>query len=703
MCGICGVISVDDRATRDLARFVPPMMGAMRHRGPDEAGRLDEPGIALGMRRLSIIDRETGSQPAYNEDRTIAVVSNGEIYNFAALRRELIEHGHQFRSRCDTEVIVHAYEQWGDACLTHLRGMFALAIYDRPRRRLLLARDRLGIKPLYYTRVGGRLLFASEVRALLASGLVARELSRDGLESYLLFGSVSEPATLIEGVRSLPPGHALPILVDGPAIHGRATASAMSPAPYPYWTLPPMTAAPRNGAPHDRAPGGANGEGGWDGAKDGGRGANGRSSGNGVNAAVAGRDAAHVLRRLLEDSVDLHLVSDEPLGVFLSGGVDSTTIAALASRARSGVRCYTITLPRARVRRVGGRARRTARRLGVEHCELLVEPSEMLDDLDSALSALDQPSVDGINTYCVSAAVRRAGAKVALSGLGGDELFGGYRTFRWMPALGRLSTVARWTPRSRVTPARMPLTTAGAWTHSRGPDGSPGVDLARARRAAASVLLRAHACSVRRGGRVGEPSIGTVDAAPSMRARAGRSPGDRTGCATSAWRCWNDDTRAHGDGLRSVRRRLVLRAAVLHAEHAAARRRCDEHGAFAGAARAAARPSDRGVRGRADGGGEVAPRRLQAAARRRAPGDLLPREVSERPKRGFTFPWEQWMHGPLAPRVTTRLRDLAPALDPHLDRQAKSPSAWTAFQAGRNGWLRPWSLFVLDDWVRRHL
>ena len=189
----------------------------MIHRGPDAAGDLDEPGIAMSMRRLSIIDRATGQQPQFNEDGDVAVISNGEIYNFQELRYELTRKGHRFCTLSDTEAIVHAYEEWGEACLSRLRGMFALAIYDRRpgavnddvRGRLLLARDRLGIKPLYYVRASGLLLFASEVRALLASRAFMPELSPAGLESYLLFGSVSEPGTLIEGVRSLPPGHAL--------------------------------------------------------------------------------------------------------------------------------------------------------------------------------------------------------------------------------------------------------------------------------------------------------------------------------------------------------------------------------------------------------------------------------------------------------------------------------------------------------------
>jgi asparagine synthase (glutamine-hydrolysing) len=644
MCGICGVVASDARTAADLGRFVTPMMAAMWHRGPDEGGHLNAPGISLGMRRLSIVDRETSSQPMFNEQRTIAVISNGEIYNFVALRRELIARGHHFRSRGDTETIVHAYEEWGDECLAHLRGMFALAIYDRPRRRLLLARDRLGIKPLYYARVNGRLVFASEVRALLASGLVARELSREGLESYLLFGSVSEPATLIEGVHSLPPGHALNVTVDpfpAPA-SAAAAASAMSPESRPYWTLPVTTAV------------------------------NGKGNG-----------AAHSLRELLEDSVDVHLISDEPLGVFLSGGVDSTAIAALASRARAGVRCYTIAF-REREFDESEVARRTARQLGVEHEELLVEPREMLDGLDAALGALDQPSVDGINTYCVSAAVRRAGAKVALSGLGGDELFGGYRTFRWMPTLGRLSTMARWTPRLVRHASAHAMTAAGAWTHRvdqtdriaslwREPDALPHPFF--------------FARTVFGPGEVAElmPQHASSDAA---------SP-------ACGWRGWNDDTVRMTRGLdqfgavscfelRSYMLNTLLRDAdtMSMAHSLELRVPLLDHPIVEFVSAQAAAVKERH--------GAYKPLLVDAL------GDLLPREVSERPKRGFTFPWEQWMRGPLAPRIDARLRDLAPALAPHVE-QRSTVSTWTGFQAGRNCWLRPWSLFVLDDWVRRNL
>lgn len=675
MCGICGIVAAEEwRAVGELDRIARRMAAAMVHRGPDDAGHLAEPGIALGMRRLSIIDRATGQQPVCNEDGSIAVIFNGEIYNCAELRQQLERQGHHFRTACDTEAIVHAYEEWGDDCLTHLRGMFALAIYDRgapgpagesasapaatparahvlteveaaassPRRggsqsaaqprprRLLLARDRLGIKPLYYARRGGRLLFASEVRALLASGELSADLSPAGLESYLLFGSVAEPMTVIDDVQSLPPGHAMAVPI-GAAVNGVR--------PHAYWTFTPEASTASASAPR-----------------------------------------AGALRSLLEDSVRVHLISDEPLGVFLSGGVDSTAIAALASRARAGVRCYTIRFrePEFDESEV---ARRTARRLGVEHCELLLEADEMLDGLDAAIGALDQPSVDGINTYCVSGAVRRAGAKVALSGLGGDELFGGYRTFRWMAALGRLSTVARHTPSAmRHAGARM-MAHAGGW-------------LGRA----SEVDRIAALC--REPGALPHPFFfaRTVFAPDEARAFA-RGAAQ----ASAPWRTWMDesaDAARHCEGPFSAVSYLEMRSYMLNTLLRDADAMSMAHSLelrvplldhpiveFVSAQPDAAKQR----------AGAYKPLLVDAL------DGLLPEEVSARPKRGFTFPWATWMRGPLAPRVEAGLRDLAPPLAEHLHRAAAADT-WRPFIHGRagSGWLRPWSLFVLNEWVRRH-
>ena len=218
MCGICGVIGVESIQSGEVA--VRRMMDAMLHRGPDAEGVLLVPPVAAGMRRLAIIDLPGGSQPIWNETQTLATVFNGEIYNFRELRKELEDAGHRFRTRSDTEVIVHAYEEWGERCVQRLRGMFGFAMVEMPQgpagraSHVFLARDRLGIKPLYYALVDRKLFFASEVRALLASGNVPARLALGTIPAYLLFGSVCDPGTLVEGVASLPPGHSLRIALD---------------------------------------------------------------------------------------------------------------------------------------------------------------------------------------------------------------------------------------------------------------------------------------------------------------------------------------------------------------------------------------------------------------------------------------------------------------------------------------------------------
>src|SRR3990170_2804954 len=404
MCGICGVIG-ETRGEVAGSR-VRSMLAGLVHRGPDDEGVLAKPGAVLGMRRLSIIDLAGGHQPVFNEDGTVGVVFNGEIYNFPHLRASLESRGHRFRTHSDTEVLVHAYEEWGERCLTHLRGMFAFALWDGRagsgpgESRVLLARDRLGIKPLYYAEADGALLFASEVRALLASGAVARRLARESIEAYLLFGSVVEPMTLVQGVFSLPPGHAL--MVSCRDAQKRKVAA--------YWDLAEAARGLRKSDLPKTLP-----------------------------------EAAKAARPLLEEAVRSHLVSDVPLGLFLSSGIDSTALAALASRERSGLHTFTIVFPEQEFSEAEI-ARRTAERFATEHRELMVSGEQMLAQLPQAVGALDQPSMDGINTYFVSWAARQAGLKVALSGLGGDELFGGYTTFRWLPRVAALAALARCLP-----------------------------------------------------------------------------------------------------------------------------------------------------------------------------------------------------------------------------------------------------------------
>src|ERR1700757_507451 len=408
MCGICGIVGVGSRERGEV--LVRRMMAAIVHRGPDAEGILIAPPVVAGSRRLSIIDLPGGSQPVWNETETLAVVYNGEIYNFRELRKELEAAGHTFRTNSDTEVIVHAFETWKEKCVERLHGMFTFAIVEMPQgpggraTRVFIARDRMGIKPLYYAIVDGALFFASEVRALLASGAVPARLSADALSSYLLFGSVSEPVTLVEGVFSLPPGHYLDVRA------GEEEIRPILPKPY------------------------------WNGAKE-------RARENGLGATSTAATPAGRGRPLLEQAVASHLIADVPVGVFLSSGLDSTAIAALASRAQRGIHTFTVAFPDVEFSEAE-KARRTAERLGTEHSEYTLSGEEMLARLDEAVASFDQPSMDGINTYFVSWAARQAGLKVALSGLGSDELFGGYPSFRTTQMLSKVAGAARLLPRS---------------------------------------------------------------------------------------------------------------------------------------------------------------------------------------------------------------------------------------------------------------
>src|SRR6266403_1832879 len=385
------------------------MTAAMRHRGPDEEGFLvDEvraPGLALGMRRLSIIDLKTGHQPVWNETRDVAVIFNGELYNYRELRERLMLSGHRFSTQSDTEILVHAWEEWGEDCLDELRGMFALALLDLRRRYataplLFLARDPLGIKPLYYTQTNEGFAFASEVRALVAGGMAPKQVSQDALTSYFLFGSVSEPVTLLDGVFSLPPGHRMLLYVPERRRMPRARA---------WWDATRSPAAKDARATRDFS------------------------------------SAAKSLRPLLQDAVRAHLIADVPVGLFLSSGLDSSALAALAARERAGICSFTLSFPGTAYDEAP-LARSDAKHCGTKHREIPLEGDAVVSRLDEAVAALDQPSMDGINTYFVSWAAREAGLKVALSGLGGDELFGGYATFTDTPRIKRLIRMAWFVP-----------------------------------------------------------------------------------------------------------------------------------------------------------------------------------------------------------------------------------------------------------------
>lgn len=480
MCGIFGVI-VSAVKQCDLCSAVTGMQTSLAHRGPDDNGTIElhHEGLILGHTRLSILDlSEAGHQPMQDRETGNWVVFNGEIYNFKSLREELgvrgegqgsrsepgdenfgfrnadfgfNKHrnevqssvsGHQspvgfdWKSNSDTEVILRAYAKWGKDCVTRFRGMFAFAIWDEREKELFLARDPFGIKPLYYYQTSDTFLFASELRALLASELVPRKLSQQGLASYLQFGSVQDPLTILDNVHSLLPGHGLVVKRSHHRIEVKELSFPSPPANGVSHMADSVCQEPADGVSRVAY---------------------------GPTVTTTSHDSSHMphaishqlstvsnkpksrdeavrrLRSVLEESVRAHLVSDVPVAAFLSGGIDSSAIVALMRRECETIpRTFSVTFEESDFSE-GEHARLIASKFGTEHHEILLPEARLLEMLPEALQAMDRPTMDGVNTYVVSKAVHDAGVKVALSGLGGDELFAGYPSFQRALRFQRLS------------------------------------------------------------------------------------------------------------------------------------------------------------------------------------------------------------------------------------------------------------------------
>jgi asparagine synthase (glutamine-hydrolysing) len=378
MCGICGVAGGDPARAREL---VQRMSSAMAHRGPDDQGFVTNDEVVLGMRRLSIIDVGGGHQPMANEDSTVWVIQNGEIYNHLELRGQLMAHGHVFRTQSDTEVLVHGYEEWGEAMVGRLNGMFAFALHDRRAGVVFLARDRMGIKPMHYAIDGDRLVFASELKALLRDPALRRGVDPVSLDEYLAYEFVPSPRTIVRGIQKLAPAGTLTFSVaDGRARVGQ------------YWA-PSLNL-------------------------------DGRRRERSLN------DESAELLDVLRESVRKELISDVPLGVFLSGGIDSSAVAAMMTQLGVEVKTFSVGFAE-RSFDESGYAREVARHLGTDHHEVTLEPSAMLDLIPRLPQLLDEPLGDAsiIPTYLLSEFTRRH-VKVALGGDGGDELFAGYPTLQ---------------------------------------------------------------------------------------------------------------------------------------------------------------------------------------------------------------------------------------------------------------------------------
>jgi len=388
MCGIAGMVQAHPDGAVDRAA-IHRMCEAIVHRGPDDEGIFVKTGVGLGMRRLSIIDLEGGQQPVFNEDKTVWIVFNGEIYNFPELRSQLQARGHVFATHSDTEVIVHLYEEYGAECVHKLRGMFAFALYDERVNRLLLVRDRVGKKPLHYALHNGTLLFASEMKAILAVRPELAKINQSSLLQYMYFGYIPDPATAFQAIHKLPPGHLLEF--EKGEVHIRQ-----------YWDFPRY----------------------------------------GTYEPASEEELLEELEFRLAEAVRIRLIADVPLGAMLSGGADSSTVVALMARATSQpVKTFSVGFRHADFDEAPY-ARLVAQKFGTDHHELILEP-DLMETVEMLTRHLEEPFGDSsmLPTYFISCLARKH-VKVALSGDGGDEAFGGYdryrihledRSYRWIP------------------------------------------------------------------------------------------------------------------------------------------------------------------------------------------------------------------------------------------------------------------------------
>lgn len=375
MCGIAGVYGMSDKW--DAAQTVQRMTDRIAHRGPDDQGTYADDHVALGHRRLSIIDLSpAGHQPMKSSDGGFEIVYNGEIYNYLEIKEEITHY--TFHTKTDTEVILAAYQKWGKDCVKQLNGMFAFAIWDKHKKELFIARDRLGIKPLYYYRSNNRLLFASEIRSLLVSGLVPKKINTEVIAEFFSYQTVHAPETIVKDVLMLMPGHHMTIS------EGKVEIQS-------YWDLIGNKSAEAEEKPYSE---------------------------------ICGD-----VRTLLEAAVKRRLISDVPFGAFLSGGIDSSAIVGLMSKVLDKpVKTFNISFDESGFGEALF-AQQIARKFNTDHHELLLRPDEFLTMLPEALLAVDHPSGDGPNSYVVSKMTRENGITMALSGLGGDELFAGYPVF----------------------------------------------------------------------------------------------------------------------------------------------------------------------------------------------------------------------------------------------------------------------------------
>jgi asparagine synthase (glutamine-hydrolysing) len=602
MCSIAGIFGGGER------EVVARMNEAQRHRGPDDRGVEQCGDVVFGNTRLAIIDTsEAGHQPMNDPETGNWITYNGETYNFKELRREL---GGEWVSNTDTEVVLRAYAKWGVEAFPRLRGMFALALWDERRKRLLLARDPLGIKPLYYYVAKDVLVFASELRALLASGLVPRRLSSEGVDSYLAQGSVAAPLTMVDGVKQLLPGHYLEV---DESLGLKEVEFAQS---------------RREQRPSSRD------------------------------------EAVARLRAELEESVRLHLVSDVPLGVFLSGGMDSSALVALMSRiGDQRPKTFSVVFDEAAFTEAPF-SRAVAARFQTEHQEIPLSEDRLLALLPEALVSMDQPTMDGVNTFVVSRAVKQAGITVALSGLGGDELFAGYPSFRRALKFDSLPVAARRVMRAAAGVGKVALN-GSVQRHKFwelvNSEGTPA-DVYRISRQLFSTAART---------RINAEINPDLNSA-AIRVHTSDVVNEISRLELSGYM---SNTLLRDTDAMSMAHSLEVRVPFVDTKL------IDYVLSLPGKWKL-----DHGT---------SRPKPLLADAL----VDLLPRDFMARPKMGFTLPFERWLQNDMRREVAAVCEDPAALAPTALNAEAVR-GVWRNFlQKPRAvGWSRPWSIYVLAKW-----
>jgi asparagine synthase (glutamine-hydrolysing) len=639
MCGIFGIIGFNARVPAEVLERATQ---SLAHRGPDDSGTVilrdaARPAIEIGLgnRRLAILDLSPqGHQPMNDPATGNWIVYNGEVYNFQEVRAKLERQRVYFRSHSDTEVILKAYAHWGKDCLHEFRGMFALALWDAQKHRLFVARDPMGIKPFYYYRSDRYFMFSSEVRTLLGTGIVPRRIDPAGLVNYLTFGSLYDPNTLVEGVNALPPGCYL-------------TWEQGQVKQTQYWDLvdPELVESSRRACD--------------------------------AGAVRRGELEAQVAE-VLDESVRMQLVSDVPVGVFLSGGIDSSSLVGILSR--NGIRPSTFSVVfREKDYSEAEYSRTIAQQFRTDHHEITVSQSDFFAAIAPAIHAMDLPTMDGVNTYFVSERTRAAGVKVALSGLGGDEMFAGYSTFSTVPRMERFAGI--W---GRI-PGAVRNSLASIFTALAPPSDQNRKLAALAQNGGRIVhpyfLARMLFTPEQQNELLPEmkPNSATFQRAQkplteSLNRALSLDPVNRVSYLEA--RCYMLNTLLRDSDFMSMAHGLEVRVPLI--DHQLARRLMALPGSWKLSA------------------GTLKPLLVHALQGK------LPDKIVHRRKRGFTLPFEYWLRDALRPEIEN---SFAKIQDGPLGETINAPAVrqvWADFLQARTSWSRPWALYVLQRWCEQH-